>query len=187
MVCGDNLAQILRVKPRREFGRADEIAEHHRQLPAFGLGRRRGIAGCRHHCSGGRRGAERSNCGEELAAMADRGHADADQVVGRQLRQHFVIDIIVAECTRVLFEPQPAQPRHYVHAAILGSEERQPLMKEDIPLPFGLPAAARKYAPCRVSPLQAVNDSFQAWASHSGQIGNVAFPPDAVIALATPS
>ena len=76
--------------------------------------------------------------------MADRGHADADQVVGRQLRQHFAIDIVVAECRRVLFEPQPAQPRRYVHAVILGSEERQPLMDEDIPLPFGLPAAALK-------------------------------------------
>jgi hypothetical protein len=29
---------------------------------------------------------------------------------------------------------------------ILGSEERQPLTKEDIPLPFALPAAALKYA-----------------------------------------
>jgi hypothetical protein len=28
---------------------------------------------------------------------------------------------------------------------ILGSEERQPFMSEDIPLPFGLPAAALKY------------------------------------------
>jgi hypothetical protein len=54
--------------------------------------------------------------------MADRGHADADQVVRRQRRQHFGIDIIVAECRRVLFEPQHAQPRHYVHAVILGSE-----------------------------------------------------------------
>jgi len=34
-------------------------------------------------------------------------------------------------------------------------------MKDDIPLPFGLPAAALKYAPCRVSRLQAVNDRFQ--------------------------
>jgi hypothetical protein len=34
-------------------------------------------------------------------------------------------------------------------------------MKEDIPLPFGLPAAALKYAPCRVSRLQAVNDRFE--------------------------
>ena len=76
--------------------------------------------------------------------MADRGYADADQVVGRQLRQHFAIDIVVAECRRVLFEPQPAQPRRYVHAVILGSEERQPLMDDDIPLPFELPAAALK-------------------------------------------
>ena len=39
--------------------------------------------------------------------MADRGHADANQVLGRQLRQHFAIDIVVVECGRVLFEPQP--------------------------------------------------------------------------------
>src|SRR5580692_8550152 len=74
--------------------------------------------------------------------MADRGYADADQVVGGQLRQHFAIDIVVAECRRVSFEPQPAQPRHYVHAVILGSEERQPLMNEDILLPVDLPAEA---------------------------------------------
>jgi hypothetical protein len=43
-----------------------------------------------------------------------------------------------------LFKPQPAQPRHYVHAVILGSEERQPLMVDDIPLRFELPAAALK-------------------------------------------
>ena len=59
-------------------------------------------------------------------------------------RQHLAIDIIVAEGRRVLFEAQPAQPRRYVHAVILGSEERQPLMDEDIPLPFDLPAAALK-------------------------------------------
>jgi hypothetical protein len=52
---------------------------------------------------------------------------------------------------------------------ILGSEERQSLMEEDIPLSFGLPAPALKYAPCRVSRLQAVNDSFQAWASQADQ------------------
>jgi hypothetical protein len=50
-------------------------------------------------------------------------------------------------------------------------------MEENIPLPFGVLAAALKYAPCEVSRLQAVNDCFQACALHSGQIGNVAFPP----------
>ncbi len=54
------------------------------------------------------------------------------------------IDVVVAECGRVLFEPQPAQPRRYVHAVILGSEERQPLMDDDIPLRLELPAAALK-------------------------------------------
>ena len=54
-------------------------------------------------------------------------------------------------------------------------------MKEHIPLPFNLPAAALKYAPCRLSRLQAVSDYLQARVSHSGQIGNVAFPPEAVI------
>ena len=44
----------------------------------------------------------------------------------------------------VLFEAQPAQPRGYVHAATLGSEKRQPLMDEDIPLPVDLPAADLK-------------------------------------------
>ena len=77
--------------------------------------------------------------------MADRGHA---QILIRSSAvssgKHFAIDIVVAECRRVLFEPQPAQPRRYVHAVILGSEERQPLMDEDIPLPFDLPAAALK-------------------------------------------
>ena len=92
--------------------------------------------------------------------MTYRGHADADQVVRRQLRQHFTIDIIVAECRRVSFEPQLAQPCHYVHLVTHGSEERPPLTEEDIPLPFGVPAAALKHAPRRVSGLQTVNDCF---------------------------
>ena len=41
VVVADQLAQILRVKTRRERGRADEVAEHHRQLPAFGVDWRR--------------------------------------------------------------------------------------------------------------------------------------------------
>ena len=42
VVVPDQLAQILRVKPRRQRRRADQIAEHHRQLPAFGVDCRRG-------------------------------------------------------------------------------------------------------------------------------------------------
>ena len=40
--------------------------------------------------------------------MTDRGHAEGDKVLGRQVRQDVSVDIIVAERGRVLFEPQPA-------------------------------------------------------------------------------
>jgi hypothetical protein len=36
VIGADYLAQILRIEARGEFGRADQIAEHHRQLTAFG-------------------------------------------------------------------------------------------------------------------------------------------------------
>jgi hypothetical protein len=38
MVGTDDPAQILGIKPRGQRRRADQIAEHHRQLPAFGIG-----------------------------------------------------------------------------------------------------------------------------------------------------
>ena len=51
VVGADQLAQILRVKTRRERGRADEIAEHHRQLAALGVNCRRGGGSrCRARC-----------------------------------------------------------------------------------------------------------------------------------------
>ena len=46
VIRGDDLAQILGIEPRRQRGRADQVAEHHRQLPAFGIGRSRCIARC---------------------------------------------------------------------------------------------------------------------------------------------
>ena len=51
VVVPDQLAQILRVKPRRQRRRADQVAEHHRQLSAFGVDwRRRGGSGFRARC-----------------------------------------------------------------------------------------------------------------------------------------
>jgi carbonic anhydrase/acetyltransferase-like protein (isoleucine patch superfamily) len=41
VVVADQLPEILRIKTRRECRRADEVAEHHRQLPAFGVDSRR--------------------------------------------------------------------------------------------------------------------------------------------------
>jgi hypothetical protein len=41
LVAGDDRPHVLRIEPRRQFGRADEVAEHHGQLTALGLARRR--------------------------------------------------------------------------------------------------------------------------------------------------
>ena len=38
--------------------------------------------------------------------MPDRGHADADQVFGGQLRQYLTVDVVAPERLLVLFEPQ---------------------------------------------------------------------------------
>ena len=97
VIGADDLAQILRIEPRRQRRRADEVAEHHRQLPAFGLGAELGYRGAPSSRSNGRLGAERDDGGEQLAAVADRGHAKADQVVGRQLPQYLGVDIVIKE------------------------------------------------------------------------------------------
>ncbi len=49
--------------------------------------------------------------------MADRGHADADQVLSRKLRQHLGVNIAFSESGRVSLETQAPQPRRYVHQA----------------------------------------------------------------------
>ena len=45
-----------------------------------------------------------------LAAMADRGDAEADQIIGGQLGQYLAIDVIVVKGLGVLRETEPAQP-----------------------------------------------------------------------------
>jgi hypothetical protein len=54
--------------------------------------------------------------------VADRGHAKADQVVGRQLGQYFSVDIVVAERRGVALKAQALQSCRCVHALILGCE-----------------------------------------------------------------
>ena len=84
VVVPDQLAQILRVKPRRERGGADQVAEHHRQLPAFGIGRCRATARRRRHDCG-HRSAERGNRIKQHAAMASKHHAEILEILRRQL------------------------------------------------------------------------------------------------------
>ena len=112
MVCGDDLAQILGIELRGKRGRAHEIAEHHRQLPALG-----GENGCRRlgHWSDI---ATQSRDGiEQFAAMTDRSNSECDQIIGRQAGHNRGVDIVVAEGGRVTLETQAAQPHCDVHQA----------------------------------------------------------------------
>jgi hypothetical protein len=43
----------------------------------------------------------------------------------------FLVDLVIAERLVVTLKTKAAQPSRYVHAVILGSEERQPLMDDD--------------------------------------------------------
>jgi hypothetical protein len=54
VIGADHLAQFFRVEPRRKRRRADQVAEHHGQLAAFGLGGGRSIGDRRPQRGGGR-------------------------------------------------------------------------------------------------------------------------------------
>ena len=53
VIGADHLAQVLGIEPRRERRRADEVAEHHRQLPALGRGSRTAVGSRRDRPSAG--------------------------------------------------------------------------------------------------------------------------------------
>jgi hypothetical protein len=129
MIGADDLAQILGIEPRRQRGRADEIAEHHRELPAFGFTPR---CECCGRCGrqpwriGYGRGSAQGGDGiEQLAPVADRCDANLPEVIRCQLRQHLPIDLVIAEGRHIALKAQTLQPRLYVHAVFLSSAETQ--------------------------------------------------------------
>jgi len=111
----DQLAQIFRVETRRQRGRADQIAKHHGQLTPLGFAggnslREYGLgAGLRRSARQGRDSIEQS------AAMPDRRDTEFAEILARQPPQNFPVDVVVAECGRVLFEPETAQPFGHIH------------------------------------------------------------------------
>jgi hypothetical protein len=115
MIGADHRAQILRVEPRRQRRRADEIAEQHRQLPPLGV---RLLLSGRWRCRGRRGGrdgsAQRRNRSQEPFAVP---HRDAElfEVGLGQLGQDLVVDLVLAEHRLVLFEAQCPQPGGDIH------------------------------------------------------------------------
>ena len=109
VIGADHLAQLLGIEPRCHRRRADQIAEHHRQLPAL---RRRAGCGlrCRDVCSITKPGAKGGNRFQHRAAMTNRGDAEILQIIGGQARQQFGADVVLLEGGRILLEPQRPQP-----------------------------------------------------------------------------
>jgi hypothetical protein len=114
MIRSDDLAQILRIEPRRKRGRVDEVAEHHRELPPLGIAPRFESYGRfdrrsrRIRCECGS-----AQCGDSIeqpATVADGSDAQLAQIIGGQPRQDRSVDVIVVKSRGVLFESQPAQP-----------------------------------------------------------------------------
>jgi hypothetical protein len=58
---------------------------------------------------------------QQLAPMADRGDAEILQVIGGQVRQQHIGDVILAECRLVLLQAQALQPTADIHRRFLRS------------------------------------------------------------------
>ena len=107
------LAQFLGVEPGRQGRRADEIAEHHRQLPPLGgvLRLRTGRCGGRRRCLGGGQTGDGS---EETLAVPERHTKLLEMNVG-QLRQDIGVDFTRAKERLVLSETETSEPTPDIH------------------------------------------------------------------------
>src|SRR5262249_14595892 len=97
-VAGDEVPQLLGIETLRQRGEAREIGEEDGDLAplAAGLERRGGRGG------GTWRGCQRSDGGEQLLAMAERGDAELLQIGIAELRQDGRVDVVLGETARVL-------------------------------------------------------------------------------------
>ena len=114
VVRADDLAHVLGVEPGRERGRANEVAEHDRELTALG-----GVQQAR-------RGGRRCGCGDltgALFSMASRSAIARNslrrwpsktpkllQILIRQIGEDAEIDPVLAKRLRVLLQTDPAEP-----------------------------------------------------------------------------
>ncbi len=149
MIGADHRAQILRVEPRRECRRADKIAEHHRQLPPFGLDPHpslprdprvkpgEGAPGRPPwgRPSGGREGAAADGCGGQVgdrtkhALAVPEQHLELLKVRLGKLRQNLQINRVVAKALLVLRQSETAQPIGNVHPVSRACFGRDPSLR----------------------------------------------------------
>ena len=107
------LAQILRVEPRGERGRANEIAEYYCERPALGSWCSRSLLRCGINVA-----AQRGDRFEKLAAVASKHDTEVLEILCCELGQLVPIYLVVAESGLVSFKTQAPQPRGHVHQAL---------------------------------------------------------------------
>jgi hypothetical protein len=131
-VRADQIAPVLRIKPRRDAGRTDKIAKHHRDMSTLANGFCDGRSSWRRSrwfCGFFREvwsfrtciDTQSSDCIEELAAVPQCGDAKLLEILRRQVRQDCLVYLILAECRLILSEAKAPQPDHDVHTAPLRS------------------------------------------------------------------
>ena len=123
LVGADHRAHVLGIEPRRQLGRAHQIAEQHRQLPPLGLRSRRGLRRIRSACAFCRTVTclivgHHSDRLQQQAAMAE-GNTQILEILICQLRQDGGRDVVVPERLLVALQPQLPQPSRDVHSVPL--------------------------------------------------------------------
>ena len=117
---GDKIAPLLGVEPRRDRGRAYEIAEHDGQITALAGS----VGRCRYWCgrfSGGyrrRRGCRTSQLGngrEQFTPMPER-NADVLEILIRQMPEYGNVDFVIDKTVRILGHAKLFEPvRNLLH------------------------------------------------------------------------
>jgi hypothetical protein len=114
LIGAKDAAQVLRIELRRQCGRADEVDEHHGELPALGGLR---VRASRHRGWRNRGRAGVRNRLEQALAMPQR-HTELFEIALGQLPEHLDVYFVVAENGLVAAKPEAAQPITDVHARV---------------------------------------------------------------------
>ena len=114
----EDVSHVLGIELRGKRGRSDEIDNHHGEMTAFGGGRfcdpcrhRPRDRRCREACA-----RQLFNRGQQPAAMPHRGDAEVLEVFRRQLSKNLQVDGVLAKCSLVLTETEPAEPIGDLHS-----------------------------------------------------------------------
>jgi hypothetical protein len=117
LIGAELLAQFLGIEPGRQRRRADQIAEHHRQLPPLGgvLGLSTGRGGARRRCLGQCPGGGQTGDGSQQTLAVPERHTELLEIGLGQLRQDIGVDFTRAKQRLVLSETKTSEPTPDIH------------------------------------------------------------------------